>query len=496
MPHGANILLITADQLRSDALGCYGNTVCQTPYLDALAGSGVVFENAFTPNPICVPARASITTGNYSHFATGTKNNCGLIHDDQPILAQHFAKHGYRTYACGKLHYLPYAPPDQPRLLHGFQHSDLGESGRIVYKYDPNCLSRGIEDYIDFLSDNGWPGWSRAHGVGNNDVRACPSPLPAELNVDHWVADCTIKRLQEHKQKHSSEPFLIWCSFPKPHSPFDPPAEFASMYDPRALPTPLGDATMLLNRTPYLQYVRQTHAIDTLSSAALKVIKSYYYGLVSFQDQQIGRLLQALNQLGLTNDTIVIYAADHGELLGDFGAYFKCSFLKGSLNVPLIIRVPGVQPGQRRTQLVGLQDIFPSLATMTNCPLSQQVHGWDLSPILNDQTAPGRELFYGQCLEHPRQSAMVTDGKWKYIYSQQGPTEQLYDLSTDPDELNNLAVGCEAESLPRSWRERLIDQARRLGDLSILTDKGLATSPLDRDDYAHLPITGMGWRKY
>ena len=132
MPQRPNILLITADQLRADALGCYGNEICRTPNLDALAGGGVVFENAFTPNPICVPARASITTGNYSHVCTGTKSNGGRIKDDQTKLAEHFVANGYEAYACGKLHYAPYAPPGEPRLLHGFQHCDLHESGRLV----------------------------------------------------------------------------------------------------------------------------------------------------------------------------------------------------------------------------------------------------------------------------------------------------------------------------------------------------------------------------
>ena len=132
-----NVLLVMADQLRADALGCYGNELCRTPNLDALAAAGVRFPNSFTPNPICVPARATLTTGNYSHACTGVKSNGGRIRDDQVKLAEHFASGGYETYACGKLHYVPYAPPGQPRLLHGFQHCDLTESGRYVWQHDP-----------------------------------------------------------------------------------------------------------------------------------------------------------------------------------------------------------------------------------------------------------------------------------------------------------------------------------------------------------------------
>ena len=135
-----NVLLITADQLRADAIGPGGNAFVQTPNLDRLAESGVNFTNAYTPSPICVPARASITTGNYPHKCTGSKNNAGRIRDGQLKIAQVFADAGYKTYAMGKLHYLPYSPPGQPRLVHGFQHVRLTESGRILKHFDPQPL--------------------------------------------------------------------------------------------------------------------------------------------------------------------------------------------------------------------------------------------------------------------------------------------------------------------------------------------------------------------
>ena len=245
MPGRPNILLIMADQLRADALGCYGNAVCRTANLDALAAGGVLFERCHTPDPICVPARATIVTGNYPHVCTGVKDNSGRVGDDQTKMAGHFAACGYETYACGKLHFVPYAPPGEPRRLYGFQHCDLTESGRLVNQFDPRGARRGLEDYIDYLADVGWAGYSRAHGSGNNDVRPCPSPLPAEHHVDHWVADCTIRRLNEHLARRGDQPFLIFCSFPKPHSPYDPPPEFAGLYDPREVPPPRGGEALL-----------------------------------------------------------------------------------------------------------------------------------------------------------------------------------------------------------------------------------------------------------
>jgi arylsulfatase A-like enzyme len=247
-----NILILFADQIRADALGCYGNRCCRTPSLDRLAREGVVFRNSFTPNPICVPARAILMTGNYSHVCTGNRANGGRIRDGQVKLPEHFVRHGYRTYACGKLHFEPYAPPGQPRVLHGFQSCDLAESGRILQQFDPTGAMRGLEDYQDYLADVGWAGYSRAHGIGNNDVRPCPTPLPAEHHVDHWVADCAIRRMREHLASHRDAPFLIFCSFPKPHSPYDPPWEYVTMYDPREVPPPAGDETMIADRNPHL----------------------------------------------------------------------------------------------------------------------------------------------------------------------------------------------------------------------------------------------------
>lgn len=140
-----NILLITADQFRWDALGCMGNMVIRTPNLDALAARGMRFCNAFTPNPICVPARAAIMTGNYPQVCTGRKNNAGRIRDGQPLLTEVLKAVGYRTYALGKLHFVPYAPPGEQRLVHGFEHVEWTESGRILAQFDPCGELEGVE---------------------------------------------------------------------------------------------------------------------------------------------------------------------------------------------------------------------------------------------------------------------------------------------------------------------------------------------------------------
>lgn len=271
-----NLLLITADQFRWDCLGCMGNPVIQTPHLDALAARGVCFRNGFSTDPICVPARASIMTGNYPHVCTGVKHNAGRIRDGQPLLTEVLKGVGYRAYATGKLHFVPYAPPDSPRLVHGFEHVDLHESGRLIGQFDPRGTRRGLEDYFDYLCDVGWGGYARAHGIGNNDVRPCASPLPAEHYIDAWIADRAIARLDAHRLESPDQPFFLWMSSPKPHSPYDPPRPYDTLYDPRAVPPPVGSPEMLADRNPCITQTRYTHALDSLSPQAWQVIRSYY----------------------------------------------------------------------------------------------------------------------------------------------------------------------------------------------------------------------------
>jgi arylsulfatase A-like enzyme len=318
--------------------------------------------------------------------------------------------------------------------------------------------------------------------------------LPPALHVDHWVADCTIRRLREHRDGSRNQPFLIWCSFSKPHAPLDPPYAYAAAYDPRVLPPPFGDPSLLETRHPGLARTRQTHALASLSPAAWQVIRAYYYGVMTFQDEQIGRVLAALAEMECAENTIVIYTADHGDLLGDFGTCFKSNFLRGSVQVPFIWRGPGLPVGERRRHLAGLQDILPTLAALAGTPLPEPVDGVDLSPALRSASASGRDLFFGTCNEAPAQTAMVFDGRWKYIYSQQGPTEELYDLEQDPAELQNLALTPDGMARLPDWRARLVAEARRFGDDRLLDGEGLAVAPLDRAALARLPVQGMGWR--
>lgn len=489
-----NILFITCDQMRWDCLGCAGNPVIQTPNLDALAAAGTRFRNAFTPDPICVPARASIMTGNYPQVCTGTKANCGGIREGQPLLTATLKSAGYKTYALGKLHFLPYAPPDAPRTTHGFDHVEWTESGRILKEHDPKGERRGIEDYFDYLRDQGWFGYARAHGIGNNDVRPCASPLPPELYVDAWIADRSMAALDRHCADHADRPFFLWMSSPKPHSPYDPPRPYDRLYDPRRIPKPFGDASLLEHMDPKIEQTLWSHACDSVSPEAWQVIRSYYYGNISFLDAQIGRVLAHLDSLGLRESTLIVFTADHGDLIGDFGSAFKTNHMNGSVRLPFIVQGPGVPAGAVSDALVGLQDLHPTFAAFAGASIGQEVQGHNLKPVFDGAPSP-REWFYACTGGRGNQSSMIANGKWKYIYNEHGGIEQLYDQENDPGEVRNLALEAEQAFRVSECRGLLLSEARKVSD-PIAESGELPVAALDRKSLRQFGGGAMGWRWY
>jgi len=505
-----NVLLITADHARHDAVACNLDSkessslarIVETPNLDRLAAQGVTFRNSYTTNPICVPARATITTGCYSHRCTGSKNNGGAIRADQVKLAEHFAAHGYATIACGKLHYVPYSPPGTPRLVHGFQTVDLCEEGRAVAKFDPLGEQAGIEDYHDYLKSVGWGGYERAHGIGNNDVHPAASPLPAEHHEEAWVAERAVARLREHLDERPEMPFLMWASFSKPHPPYDAPRPWDGMYDPREVPEPLGGwecEGLLDGRDVELKTRRNYYGWEKLSKEAVQVSRAFYCGVMSFQDAMVGRMLDFLDEAGLTDSTIVVYTSDHGDLLGDFGRFFKSNMFDGSAKVPHIWSVPGVIPRNDphvRDQLVGPHDILPTLAALTGCPLPCGVDGADITAILRGVAAPGRPFLVAQTHDPPCQKYMVRTAKWKYVYCELGGTEELYDMTLADRELRNMAADPRAAPVKDELRGTLIRWCVENGDDKMVQDGRLAVSPADGLPEPKFEAGRMGWRKY
>ncbi|MCK9478619.1 MAG: sulfatase-like hydrolase/transferase [Firmicutes bacterium] len=492
-----NVLFIMCDQMRQDAIGCNGNKTVKTPNIDRLAKEGVNFKNAFTPSPICVPARASLTTGLYPHKCTGQKNNSGALKGGIPTIAGEFQSRGYDTYAMGKLHYLPYAPPGEKRTLHGFQTAELTESGRMLKKYDPLGEQSGLEDYNDYLKTVGWEGFSRGNGLGNNDIFPATSAIPEEHYVDTWVADRTITHLNNHIKNSPDKPFFMFTSFPKPHSAYDPPYPYDRLYDPRKMPDCIGDIGKIKEREIELLVEKyKKYGWDTLSPQAKKNIKAHYYGLISLQDKQIGRLLGFLEEQGIKDNTIIVYTADHGDLLGDFGLYFKENFYNASVRIPMIISYPsGIKGGRVLDQLVGLQDIMPTLMELTGTPLNHEVDGMSLLPAINEDKKT-RRFYVSQCHESPEQQYMVCGEDWKFIYHQNGGVEELYDMQDDYNELHNLAQSDEPHirEKVKEMRDYLLKWCVENNDAPMVDKKALAKVGIEQNTACNNSFNVFGRR--
>jgi arylsulfatase A-like enzyme len=506
-----NIVFIVADQFRGDSLGCAGHPNVKTPTYDRLAREGVRFSRAYTPNPICVPTRATLITGNYSHRCTGKKSNGGTVLENQTKLPELLAQAGYETYASGKLHYVPYRSPNEPRLTHGFQHWASAESGRVLKQYDPEGRERGVEDYFDYLSDVGWPGYSRAHAVGNNDVHPAVNPLPEAHNVDAWVASRAINFIESHVASKPDSPFFLHVGYPKPHSPFDPPLRYASAYDPRDMQAPARSRDGL-PRSPSAVRSALEHGQNLVSPEAMQVIRAYYYGLISFQDDQTARILATLAEHGLDENTIVMFTADHGEMLGDFGMFFKSCMYEGSVHVPLIVRMPGPAPsgaegakpaGRTVEELVGLQDVMPTICELAGIEVPEGLDGKSLARYVAapgaevpETAGPLRDVLVSYSLDSPQQTAMVTDGRYKYVYNEMGAVEELYDVHDDPREEQNLIEEPDHREAANRLRERLIEWAKENGDEQLVERDRLRESAALDPETVGFNANRMGWRWY
>lgn len=462
MPDRPNILLIMSDQHRGDSLGCAGHPCVRTPNLDRLAGQGAYFRNAFSPMPVCVPARYSVITGCVP-LAWGTRGNGGVIPAGVPTLPNILRGHGYRSALMGKAHYS--GPPQEcerlgiPRFRwkYGFDEVLFAEEGRQWKDGD---------DYEAYLKQVGWHGWQRAHGIGNNDVRTAPSPLPREHYQTTWATDESIRFLRQHG---GTQPFFLMTSYVKPHAPYDPPEPYDKMYNPLHVPRPIGGPRDLADLSPAYELERKAYGWHTLPEEAHLRARAYYYGNITLIDDEVGRLLATLDELGLADNTIVAFVADHGDLLGDHGLYFKGLFFRESWHIPLILKAPGKLAGRGGLdRLASLQDLMPTLLSLASLPIPAGVHGQDLAVDLKT----GPEVVFGSYEPHPRALHCARTACWQYIFHEAGGFEELYDVQADPDERHNLAGLAESRQVVGDLRRRTASWLARFADRESLDSSG------------------------
>ncbi len=447
-----NILYLMTDQHRADCLGCAGNKIIKTPNLDSIAADGVLFPNAYTSTPSCTPARAGILTGlsPWHHGMLGY----GRVAGQYPFeLPQALRDAGYYLFGIGKMHWYP------QKKLRGYHGLLVDESGRAE---TPGFVS----DYRLWFKQQAPDLNPDATGIGWNDYLAKAYALPERLHPTTWTADRAVEFLEKYDR---TEPFMLKVSFARPHSPYDPPQRFLDMYNVDDMPAPVvGD--WAARYAPHDEPPNPSLWHGDLGVRQAKESRRAYYASVTFIDEQVGRILAALKKRGLYDNTLILFFADHGDMLGDHHLWRKTYAYESSANIPMILRWPkGMGMDGRRggklPQPTELRDVLPTFLDAAGAPIPGNLDGKSLLDLVRGSTKDWRpwiDLEHSMCYDQDHWTAL-TDGRFKYIYFAYDGREQLFDMAKDPGELHNLAEEPAQESLLKEWRERMIQHLSERG---------------------------------
>ena len=447
-----NIILLMADQHRGDCVGADGNQTIRTPNLDGIAREGVIFRRAYSSTPTCIPARSALLTG-LSPWHHGVLGD-GRVAEKYPVEKPRVLREaGYYTIGIGKMHWHP------QRNSHGFHKVLLDEAGRAE---SPDFRS----DYRSWFASQAPNLDPDATGIGWNDYRAKAYVLPEELHPTHWTGETAVRFLKTYNRR---EPFFLKVSFHRPHSPYDPPERFMQLYADADLPK----AVVGKWAQRYAKRSGKSYRIwhGDLGGEQVRRSRQGYYGSVSFVDEQIGRILEALAQRGWLDQTLIIYTADHGDMTGDHHLWRKSYAYEASARIPMLMRWPedllSAPRGQVSMAPVELRDILPTFLDAASAPGAEKLDGRSLLSSIRDEGAKWREYID---LEHDVQYSpanhwnALTDGHDKYIFHARDGEEQLFDLDVDPGELNDLASDPAHQDRLRKWRSRLVNHLAERGE--------------------------------
>jgi arylsulfatase A-like enzyme len=482
-----NIVVICADQHRADSLGAYGNRVCRTPALDRLAQQGTLFERCFVQNPVCMPQRASLMTGCLSRN-TGVRTNGIPLRTDLPTLASVLQQAGYRTGAVGKLHLKNQSEGVAQAPHYGFQQVANVEDSRVGPYLD--WALAHFPEYEGYLigtlfnlptNERYWEGrrdfrreylQARERYVKPLEISAtCNwgfghySPLPEQAHHNVWIADRVIDYLQ---QTPAAEPFFLWVGFVHPHNPCDPPRRFRELYPPDAVePRIHRDGEEALwpphHRAAHRYYGRFT-------ASDWRILRALYYGCVTFMDQEIGRILAAMEQRFDMRHTIVLFTADHGEILGDHGLCGKSAYHYDScIRVPLIGRWDGQwAAGRRERTLVESTDLMPTLLAAAGSEEPPVMDGRSFLPLLAGAPYPDARGHafaesYAGAPEDPSPMPVtwartIRTDRWRATFYPNADYGELFDLDNDPREVFNVWFRPESRPVIEEHRRLLLDR--------------------------------------
>jgi choline-sulfatase len=437
MPLQPNILMLMADQLAPAALPAYGNRIARTPHLDRLAEHSVVFTSAYCNSPLCAPSRFSFMSGRLP-AAIGAYDNAAEFAAQVPTFAHYLRLAGYQTILSGKMHF---CGADQ---LHGFEERLTTDIYPADFGWTPDWLNAGQR-----------PSWY--HSM--DSVRqAGPCSRTNQIDFDDEVVFRARRALFNLARASDRRPFCMVVSMTHPHDPYAITQKYWDRYRHQDIDMPrvrMDDTDL----DPHSRRLRHVCGLDTqpVTDAQVRAARHAYYGAVSYIDDHIGALLADLKDAGFDRDTVIIVLADHGDMLGERGLWYKMSFFERAARVPLMVHAPGMFRARSVTQSVSLIDLLPTVMELAADGAAArpvtEIEGRSLLPHLGGSC--GHDEVLGEYLAEGAIApvVMIRTGRHKFVHSPADP-DQLFDLIADPDELDNLATR-EKDTTAASFRRQV-----------------------------------------
>jgi arylsulfatase A-like enzyme len=430
-----NIIVLFTDEQRWDTIGAAGCPWAVTPNLDRLARGGVLFRNGYTPVPVCVPARHNLLTGLPAKVHGFYDNRAALFPPEVPRLPRLLSEAGYHCGGIGKFHFQP------AREHHGFHQLRLMEE-------IPRCV--GDDEFLQFLRARGHGRVRNIHGIRNLlYVQPQRSLLPEEAHGTTWVGDEAVRFIREN----AFRPFFLQACWIAPHPPFALPDRWAEHPGAAAIPDPVAP-----REDAPAPIAESAASYDDPTPGKFRRARELYHRAVWQVDAQVGRILDELDRLGLADNTLVLFTSDHGDMLGDLGAWHKSVPYEGSTHIPLIARFPRRLQPAVRDDFADLNDVLPTCLDAAGVPLPSIPFPGD--SLLRDpaQSRRDRTVQYAEIQTGWRRWVMLRDARWKFVHWYSG-RDELFDLAADPGERVDLLAGAppaEAAAAAKRLRAALI----------------------------------------
>jgi len=447
-----NILFIMADQMAAPMLPFYASSPVKMPNLSRLAAEGVVFDAAYCNSPLCAPSRFTLVSGQLPS-KIGAYDNAADFPADVPTYAHYLRRLGYHTALSGKMHF---CGPDQ---LHGYEERLTSDIYPADYGWSVNWDEPDVR-----------PTWF--HNMASV-LQAGPSVRTNQLDFDEEVVFKAQQYLFDHVREDGDQPFCLTVSMTHPHDPYTIPKSYWNLYGDDDIPMP-DQAPAQADQDPHSQRLLKVYDLwdKPLPENKIRDARRAYFGACSYIDDNVGKLLQTLEDTGLADDTIIVFSGDHGDMLGERGLWYKMHWFEMSARVPLLVYAPGQFKAGRVTSAVSTADLLPTFVEMAQGTLQDELplDGRSLMPHLQGQG--GHDEVFGEYMAEGTIGPlmMIRRGAYKFIYSEDDPC-LLYDVHNDPKEQEELSQSADHRDL----FDAFLAEARAKWDIPAIHHQVLAS---------------------